>query len=201
MYRRTRNYAVWVPVVILLALLSLAAIGIRRELPIDKQPQVEAKPIKIAIPMREAPKTFGAGVHKPKTGEAAASGSIELGTFSAGRDLIYVNDPRVWWESDSDKNDIEDDHSMHAAMEVPFRRLVELVSETNAVLKVQDAYRAHGVHGPKSLHKEGRALDLTSDELSLEELAKLCWVAGFDWVYHEGNARSGSHVHCSVKRR
>jgi len=201
MYRRNRNYSVWVPVVILLALLSLAAIGIRRLLPVEKDPQTDVEPEIVSIPMREAPASFKAGQHMPDIGEAAASGSIELGTFSAGRDLIFIDDPRVWWESDEDKNDVEDDHSMHAAMEIPFRRLVNLASEKNAVLKVQDAYRAHGVHGPKSLHKEGRALDLTSDELSLEELAKLCWVAGFDWVYHERNARSGSHVHCSVQRR
>lgn len=186
---------------ILLSLLTLAVIGIRSLLPSEQEARVEAEPEIASIPMREAPASFKAGKHMPDIGEGAASGSIELGTFSAGRDLIYVDDPRVWWESDSDKNDVEDDHSMHAAMAIPFIRLLDLVSEKNAVLKVQDAYRAHGVHGPRSLHKEGRALDLTSDELTLEELAILCWVAGFDWVYHEANALSGSHVHCSVQRR
>ncbi len=65
---------------------------------------------------------------------------------------------------------------------------------------MQDAYRPGGIHNPTSLHKEGRAIDITCKELSLEKLAKLCWAAGFDWVYHEVKAKLGAHVHCSVKR-
>ena len=201
MYRRQRKFASWVPVAVLLALLALAAVGIKRLLPAASKPAAGAGSEGNTVPMREIPDSFPSGTHMPNVREPVASGSINLNSFSPGRDLIYIDDPRAWWESDSDKNDTEDDHSMHAAMEVPFRRLVDLVSEKDATLKVQDAYRAHGVHGPKSLHKEGRGLDITADGLSLEELSKLCWVAGFNWVYYETNAKSGSHVHCSVKRR
>ena len=137
----------------------------------------------------------------PNIREATASGSINLATFSPGRDLTYIDDDRVWWESDNDSGDTEDDHTIHKSMEEPLLRLIELVSARGVTLKVQDAYRPAGkVHGPKSLHKEGRGLDVTCDEMSLEELARICWAAGFDWVYHEAGAKGGAHVHCSVKR-
>jgi hypothetical protein len=106
----------------------------------------------------------------------------------------------VWWESDNDVNDCEDDHSVHKSLAGPLSNLVELVSRQGGVLKIQDAYRAHGVHNPRSLHKEGRAVDVTCDEFPLEKLAKLCWSAGFDWVYYE-DGPGGAHIHCSVKRQ
>ena len=120
-------------------------------------------------------------------------------SFSPGRDLVHIEDTRVWWESDNDAGDDEDDHTIHRSMEAPLKALIELVSQRGATLKVQDTYRPSGVHNSRSLHKEGRAIDLTAKDMSLEELAKLCWVAGFDWVYYEAKAGSGSHVHCSVK--
>jgi len=153
-----------------------------------------------AVPIRPPPSTFPANTHKPDVREGVGSGSIELGSFSPGRDLVYVDDSRVWWESDHDDADEEDDHSVHRSLEPPLRRLIELVAARGATLKVQDTYRPSGIHNSKSLHKEGRALDVTCDELSLEDLAKLCWSAGFDWVYHETRGSGGAHVHCSVKR-
>jgi hypothetical protein len=33
----------------------------------------------------------------------------------------------------------------------------------------------------------------------MEELAALCWAAGFDWVLHEHPKNGGVHVHCSVR--
>ncbi len=149
--------------------------------------------------LRPLPETFPVGTHMPRSGEGDTSGSIDLTTFSAGRDLTYVESPEVWWESDNDGNDYEDDHSMHKSVVEPFSNLVRLVSRRGGTLKVQDAYRSHGTHGSRSLHKEGRALDVTCDQMSLEELAKLCWAAGFDWVYYE-NGKGGAHIHCSVKR-
>jgi hypothetical protein len=149
-----------------------------------------------AEPARFPPNTF-----LPRARECTASGSIELGTFSPGRDLVYVEDPRVWWESDHDVGGDEDDHSIHKAIEPPLRRLIELVCREGGTLEVQDAYRPEGLHGDRSLHREGRALDVTCDQFPLEKLAKLAWVAGFDWVYHEINPKTGAHVHCSVRRR
>lgn len=151
-------------------------------------------------PVRDEPRRFKANTHLPTIDEGAASGSLDLATFAPHVDLIHIHDPRVWWESDHDKDDTEDDHIMHHAMEVPFRRLIELVTAAGGLLEVHDAYRDEGVHAKKSLHKAGRALDLTCEDLGLEKLAKLCWAAGFDWVYHEAPAKGGAHIHVSVRR-
>ena len=107
----------------------------------------------------------------------------------------------MWWESDNDEaqGDTEDDHLVHYALEESLRRVIELVVQEGGTLEVHDAYRATGVHSPKSLHKQGRAVDLTCDELGLERLAILTWAAGFDWLYHEAPKRGGHHVHASVR--
>ena len=151
-------------------------------------------------PVRPLPDRFPRNTHLPPLPEGRVSGSIDLGTFSPGRDLTYLEDERVWWESDSDTNDVEDDHSMHASLELPLRRLIELVDRRGARLKVQDAYRPTRIHNARSLHKEGRAVDVTCEDMPLEELAKLCWAAGFDWVYYEDRPAKGAHIHCSVRR-
>ena len=184
-------------IILLLALLiTTCAHKTRSTIPTDKNIIIKQE-----YKLRDKPDRFKANSYMPKTKESIASGSIDLSTFSPGKSLVFVDDPRVWWESDNDKNDTEDDHSMHAAMEAPLRRLINLVSKDNAILKIQDTYRAAGIHNPRSLHKEGRAIDLTCDKLGLEELAKLCWMAGFDWVYYEAKAKGGAHVHCSVSRK
>lgn len=169
-------------------------------------------------PVREAPESFARNAKMPGPSERDASGGIDLDSFSAARDLVYVDDPRCWWESDNDaaEKDVECDHSMHAAMELPFRRLVNLVAAaegTNSQLRVQEAYRPSGIHSARSLHCEGRALDVTlgrpgsresfrgaEGAAALERLAKLCWQAGFDWVYYEYANGTGPHVHASVRR-
>jgi hypothetical protein len=153
-----------------------------------------------ALPVRKIPSKFRRNTHLPKDPEGKVSGGIDPTLFSAGRDLVYVDDSRVYWESDNDKNDDECDHSMHKSMAAPLRLLIELVSARGGTLEVQDAYRPCGIHNKRSLHKEGRAVDLTCDELGLEKLACLAWGAGFDWVYYEASAKGGAHVHCSVKR-
>lgn len=137
----------------------------------------------------------------PNRPETTVSGPIDPEKFSPGRDLVYIDDKRVYWESDHDQGkDDECDHSMHKAMETPVRLLIELVSARNGTLEVQDAYRPAGIHNPRSLHKEGRAIDITCDELGLEKLACLAWGAGFDWVLYEAGSRgNGDHVHCSVR--
>jgi hypothetical protein len=178
----------------LLGLVALAATAMQR----FRRPA--PPPPAALLPVRAAPARFPPDTHLPPHGEGETSGSIDLGTFSAGRDLIYVDDPRVWWESDHDTDDTEDDHTIHVAMEVPLRRLIEAVASRGGTLKVQDTYRPSGLHNPRSLHREGRAIDLTCDELGLEELARLCWASGFDWVYYEATAGLGAHVHCSVRR-
>lgn len=156
--------------------------------------------VDLGSPVRPMPDKFARDAHMPNRREGDVSGSVKDDGFSAGRDLVYVDDGRVWWESDHDTGDDECDHSMHRAAEIPLRRLIELVSQESATLKLQDAYRASGVHSSRSLHKEGRALDVTCNGMPLERLARLAWAAGFDWVYYEASSKGGPHVHCSVRR-
>jgi hypothetical protein len=137
----------------------------------------------------------------PTQTEATVCGPLKPDSFSPARDLVFLDDPRVSFESDRDQNDDEDDHSIHTDLEMPMRRLIEMVCRIGGTLEVQDAYRPQLVHSEKSLHKEGRAIDLTCDAIGLKTLARLCWAAGFDWVYYESSAGGGSHVHCSVRRR
>ncbi|MCL1909344.1 MAG: hypothetical protein FWG05_00240, partial [Kiritimatiellaeota bacterium] len=151
--------------------------------------------------VRPAPDTFPRDTNLPNIPEGKASGSNDPRAFSPGRDLVYFDDPRVWWKSDHRAtNDTSDEcaHTMHRSMAEPFTRLVNLVSETEWTLKVQGCYSAEsGVHSANTLHKQGRAIDLTfgdpknpSERLdakrlqpAYEQLAKLAWQAGFDWVY------------------
>jgi hypothetical protein len=158
-------------------------------------------PIPIDQPVRPEPEKFPRNSHLPKGRELDVCGKIDLSTFSPGRDLVYVDDARVWWESDHDGTvDTECDHSVHRRVKEPLRRLIELVSQRGGTLEIHDAFRSTGIHNIGSLHREGRALDVTCDQMSMEDLAKLCWAAGFEWVLHEASPRSGPHVHCSMSR-
>jgi hypothetical protein len=134
----------------------------------------------------------------PACRESAASGAVAPDRFDARRDIVRFKDYRVWFESDNDANDNEDDHLIHRSLEPPLRRLVDRLEARKIQLRIHDAYRPTGVHSARSLHREGRALDLTCEKASLEELAKHCWAVGFDWVYYEAG-KGGEHVHCSVK--
>jgi len=152
-------------------------------------------------PVRPAPATFPLDTNLPPGREVFASGPIDLATFNPDTDLIRFEDSRVWFESDHKRNPVEDDHIIHRAMEVPLKRLVNLLDKKGGKLKVHDAYRPTGIHLQNSLHREGRAIDLTSEGVSLSELAKLAWQAGFDFVLYEKPGRAGGeHLHCSVKR-
>ena len=169
----------------------------------ERKPQKEL--VDLTKPVREAPKFFPPNSNMPKGKETLHSGPINLKTFDPKRDLIRFEDSRVWFESDHDEDtgDKEEDHLIHRSMEIPLKRLVNLVEMRKGKLKIQDAYRpahANEIHMATSLHCEGRAIDLTSEKISLTELAKLCWQAGFDFVLYEVPKRSGVHLHCSVKR-
>jgi len=150
-------------------------------------------------PVRPAPARFPADSSLPECKELVACGPVDPATFSPGRDLVRIDDPRVWFESDHGSNQEEDDHTVHRCLEEPLLRLVELAAQRGASLKVHDSYRPTGLHRSNSLHREGRAIDLTSDGLSLEELAKLCWQAGFDWVFYESTVKTGAHIHVSAR--
>jgi len=192
---------------LLLILLIGLGLGLRRVARLrasGKRPaactRVVAAEVDLTKPVRSLPAHFRRNTYLPDIRESTASGAVNPELFSAGRDLVYVDDSRVWWESDNDANDTECDHSVHRSMQAPLRRLIELVDARAGVLEVQDSYRANGVHSSRSLHKEGRAIDITCDELGLEELAKLAWAAGFDWVYYEAKPKGGPHIHASVRR-
>lgn len=155
-------------------------------------------------PVREAPASFPPDSNMPRGKEIYASGPIDLGTFSETNDLVRFEDTRVWFESDKDHHsDDEDDHLVHRAMEVPLKRLVNLLEKKGGTLKIQDTYRhaeKNKIHLTASLHCEGRAIDLTCEKVGLGDLAKLCWQSGFDFVLYEVPRKSGVHLHCSVKR-
>ena len=155
-------------------------------------------------PVRPAPAAFPPDSNLPRGKEIYASGPIDPATFNPTNDIIRFEDPRVWFESDNDRHaDIEDDHLIHRNMEVPLKRLVNLLEKRRGTLKIQDAYRPadkNKIHMAVSLHGEGRAVDLTCDQVSLSDLAKLAWQSGFDFVLYEKPKKSGLHLHCSVKR-
>lgn len=155
-------------------------------------------------PVRPAVRPFARNSSLPQGRESLNSGAIDLATFNPVNDLIHFDDPRVWFESDHDTDDETDnDHLLHRAMEWPLRRLVNLVERKGGKLKIQDTYRSadtNKIHKERSLHCEGRAIDLTAESLSLGELAALCWQAGFDYVLYETPKRSGEHIHASVRR-
>jgi hypothetical protein len=149
---------------------------------------------------RKAPRRFPPNTSLPRGKEVLASGPVDSTTFNCTTDVVRLEDSSVWWESDHDENDNEDDHLMHRKLKEPLERLIASVSKAGGRLKVYEAYRPSGIHKNRSLHREGRALDATCDEIGLQALAKLCWLAGFDWVYYEANGKNGEHIHCSVRR-
>lgn len=169
-----------------------------------KTAQQEAPAPDLFNPVRPAPAAFPPDSNMPRGKESLNAGAIDLKTFDEKRDLVRFEDKRVWFNSDEKtRDDKEDDHLIHRAMEVPLKRLVNLVEKKKGKLKIHDAFRhtdKNTIHTTVSLHCEGRAVDLTVENMSLSELAKLTWQAGFDFVLYEKPKRSGEHIHASVKR-
>jgi len=182
------------------------AVGGAKKPPEDvaKAKRPPAPPPDLYNPVRSAPAVFPPDSNLPRGKEIYASGPIDLATFNPTNDLVRFEDPRVWFDSDNKRHsDDEDDHLINRAVEVPLKRLVNLLEKKKGKLKVQDAYRAadkNHIHLDISLHCEGRAVDLTCERVSLGDLAKLAWQAGFDFVLYEVPKKSGIHLHCSMKR-
>jgi len=165
-----------------------------------------APPPDLHTAVRPAPASFPPDSNLPRGKEFLTSGPIDLKTFNPEKDLIRFEDTRVWFNSDTKTSlHAEDDHLIHRALEVPLKRLVNLLEkrQKHAQLKIHDAYRHPETNTPHlstSLHWEGRSLDLHSEGTGLTELAKLAWQAGFDFVLYEKPRKSGAHLHCSVRR-
>lgn len=199
-------WVVWGGLASVLMILVVAVnLSLRNEIPVVnpvKIPEFKmllGEEIDLTKPVRDEPKKFPRHHREPVRREYDASGQIGVEPFDPEVDLIWIDDRRVWWESEHDRDDTEDDHLMHRAMVIPFKRLVNLVDQAGGKLKVQDTYREAGIHHSRSLHREGRAIDLTSEVISLSKLAKLTWAAGFDWVLYEAPKNGGIHIHASVK--
>jgi len=175
----------------------------------DRIPHVEPVPVPdvkrityadvVFEAVRDIPSRFRANERMPTRSEKSSSGMLTDTVFRPEFDLVRIEECHRVHPLHHDKNDTEDDHLFHRVMEEPFRRLVQLVHEQGATLKVQDVYRAEGVHHSKSLHKQGRAIDITAKDMSLSELAKLTWASGFDWVFFESPKRGGAHIHASMR--
>jgi hypothetical protein len=93
------------------------------------------------------------------------------------------------------------DRMMMPELRARVERLSQLVRQEwgSVRLRVTEAWDEQGEHGPRSLHYEGRAVDLTTSDLDSRKLGRLAALAvraGFDWVYFE----SRYHVHASVRR-
>jgi len=178
--------------------------GERQKTAASEAQKPPAPPPDLHNPVRSAPSAFPPDSNLPRGKEIYASGPIDLATFNPTNDLVRFVDARVWFESDNKKHgDDEDDHLINKAVEVPLKRLVNLLAKKGGTLKLQDAYRSadkNRIHQALSLHCEGRAVDLTCEKVSLGDLAKLAWQSGFDFVLYEVPKKSGIHLHCSVKR-
>lgn len=155
-------------------------------------------------PVRPAPASFPPASNMPRGKESKHSGAIDLKTFRPDRDLVRFEDARVLFANDSDNKGDKAGQLIHIAVETPLKRLVNLVEKRGGKLKLHAGYCAADqkktIYLENSLHREGRAVSLTSAGMSLSELAKLCWQAGFDFVLYEVPADGKGHLHCSVKR-
>jgi hypothetical protein len=95
----------------------------------------------------------------------------------------------------------EDDKRMTKGLKAKLDSLATAVKTEwpERKLRVTEAWSDSSVHAAQSLHREGRAADLTADDkdqLKLGRLARLAVDSGFGWVFYEDD----KHVHASVAK-
>src|SRR5205823_1766032 len=64
------------------------------------------------------------------------------------------------------------------------------------LLQINAGFDTEGKHGERSIHYEGRALDIQANGKFLQRLAGLAMLAGFDWINSDD---SKGHLHVSVQ--
>jgi len=115
---------------------------------------------------------------------------------AAFRRLVKGDHPSIVFK-DEERNGA--DRLMTPRLRSRLHALGALVGRTwpDLRLRVTEAWDESGEHGPRSLHYQGRAADLTLSDLDsakLGQLSALAKQAGFGWVYYE----SATHLHVSV---
>jgi hypothetical protein len=150
---------------------------------------------------RPAPKVvLERGTYVPDQPEVervgAISGRIARGTVPFHR-LVRCDAANVLFK---DEEGTGADRLMTPRLEQRLERLAALVQREwpELTVRVTEAWDESNEHGERSLHYEGRALDLTTSDLDGERLGRLAGLAlaaGFEWVAHEP-----THVHASVAR-
>lgn len=151
----------------------------------------------------------------------AASGSYtETETMAAGPMLCQIEPdscayhkmignlaPSIVFKREEEPPYDKEDILMHPDMLLPLTRLNQLVLDEwkgAYFLRITDAYDSLLEHDlgqtnnerKRSLHFEGRSVDLTTWPIDLNQYGRLCTLAhcaGFAWVQHEGD-----HCHASI---
>jgi hypothetical protein len=126
----------------------------------------------------------------------AISGAVDRGTVPFHR-LVRCDARNIVFK---DEEGTGADRLMTPRLEARLQRLASLVSREwpGVQLRVTEAWDENREHGERSVHYEGRAVDLTTSDLDNTRLARLAGLAlsaGFEWVAHEP-----THVHASVSR-
>ncbi|MFY8273209.1 hypothetical protein AAEU32_03660 [Pseudoalteromonas sp. SSDWG2] len=149
--------------------------------------------------LHAAPSIFANGQKWPVDSEAQASGAALMSVDQATlADVVNMCGASIAIKFE--EGDCSDAKMTARAKD----KIVTLANKVNdqwggaVKLRITEAWDNNNEHSNYSLHYEGRAIDITTDDMDVIKYARLAGLAaevGFDFVYLEGN-----HVHVSVKR-